>query len=66
MKIISKSLNMKKKIATVKVRDDYNRIQTVKIEPCYESYEQYGATIDVLRFTGAIAQRLANNNFTQI
>lgn len=64
-KIISKSLNLKKKIATVKVAEGKIR-HTVKIEPCYESYMQWGAGTDVLWFTLPIAERLAKNNFTAI
>lgn len=47
----------------LKVKDDYNRTQTVYIEPCCESYEQYGATTDVLWHTIDVAEWLAKTNY---
>ena len=33
------------------------------LEPCYESYQQYGASTSVLSFTLPIAERLVRSNF---
>ena len=45
-----------------------NRYKTIKhvvyIEPCYESYQQYGAPTDVLWFTLPIAEKLVELDFT--
>jgi glutathionylspermidine synthase len=47
----------------LKLIDNYNKKQTVFIEPCYESYEQYGATTDVLWKTIDIAEWLPKTNY---
>lgn len=47
----------------LKVKDNYKRTQTVYIVPCYDSYEQYGATTDVLWFTLPIAEILTKTNY---
>lgn len=40
-----------------------NRKHTVYIEPCHESYQQYGATTDVLWKTIKVAEWLPKTNY---
>ena len=51
------------KKARVKVKDEQNRIHTVYIEPCYESFMQWGANTDVLWHTVELAEQLVKNDF---
>lgn len=63
MRTISTFLYKNEKKARVKVMRKGGSIATVYIEPCYESYEQYGAETDVLWHTLPIAERLVETNF---
>ena len=63
MKILNAFIYKSEPKVRLKVEDQFKTIQTVFIEPCYESYEQYGATTDVLWFTLPIAEKLAKTNY---
>ena len=52
------------KKARVKVQDEQKRTHTVYIEPCYESFEQYGANTEVLWHTVELAEQLVENDFS--
>jgi len=56
----------REKKVRVKVGRNNGTIATVYIEPCYESYEQYGAEADVLWHTLPLAEKLVETNFESI
>ena len=73
--IIDKKLFARQKKAKITIGEKwYNsttkRTKTLKhivyIEPCQDSYEQYGATPDVLYFTLPIANKLVKTNFKSL
>lgn len=41
----------------IKVQSDYG-LEAVNIDPCCGGYQQYGAPLDVIRFTSSTAQAL--------
>ena len=47
----------------LKVERANKTIATIYIEPCYESWEQYGAENKVLFYTMPIAERLASTRY---
>lgn len=63
MKIIKAFVYKTEPKVRLKVIDRFGRIQTVYIEPCHESYEQYGATTDVLWKTIDVAEWLPKTNY---
>jgi 23S rRNA A2030 N6-methylase RlmJ len=67
---ISRSLKNKKakiivgdKVYNPLTKRSRTRRHIVYIEPCYESYQQYGAVQSVLSFTLPIAEELVRNGF---
>jgi len=66
MRTISVKLYKSKKKAKVEVETNNGMKETVYIEPCHGSYEQYGANTDVLWHTLPIAEQLVENNFETI
>lgn len=49
-------MKIRKIVATVV--DEKGREHEVTVEPCYESYEQYGAELKVLQFTASLAEAM--------
>jgi hypothetical protein len=54
------------KICNLKVTEKGERQHTVTIEPCQDSFVQYGAPDEVLDFTLPVAEKLVSNNFKSL
>ena len=63
------TFNKRLKRATVVVHEKTSWgkfVHRVRIEPCHESFEQYGAPVAVLRKTLPIAERLVRTKFMHL